>query len=390
MSDSEKNSLQINHLRYLDGFRAIAALYVVIHHASHYFGLKAEATMPYHIFYMVSSKGHYAVDIFIVISGFCLALPVVKNGGIMRENSYWDFVKRRAKRILPTYYIAIIFSLLIASLFAIGGEVPVRLESFTSVTSRDLLIHLFLLQDVFLDTAGSINHAFWSISVEWRIYFLFPAIIWSIRSYGLITTMIFAAIFSSLFLFLLKKNAEFYLGITGISPHYLLLFGTGVIGAQISYSSLKNINNFRNNTSWRSLIAGLVLFTLIADWRTEWEPFENWLLGTNFVFLDILIGLCTSCLLINFSIGNFRLLMKILSSQVISKIGIFAYSIYLVHVPILEIFYLIVITRLKLSPFYQLVIMDSLGLLVVIIASYVFFLIAEKPFMRKHKIIAMT
>ncbi|WP_410959855.1 acyltransferase family protein, partial [Salmonella sp. SAL4356] len=56
--------------------------------------------------------GHLAVSIFIVISGFCLALPVVAAGDRMRDGSL-NFFKRRARRILPPYYGALAFSLLL-------------------------------------------------------------------------------------------------------------------------------------------------------------------------------------------------------------------------------------------------------------------------------------
>ena len=67
------------HLGYLDGLRALAALYVVAVHAlsqvdRHHDRISA----PWSLITGLFLYGHYAVDLFIVLSGFCLMLPVVR------------------------------------------------------------------------------------------------------------------------------------------------------------------------------------------------------------------------------------------------------------------------------------------------------------------------
>src|SRR5205807_7495201 len=102
--------------------------------------------------------GRLAVALFIVISGFCLMLPVSRReldlrGGVPR------FFAKRARRILPPYYASIVLALLL---------LPVRVGKW------DLLSHLLLIQNLDPTRAVAINGVLWSIAVEWQIYFWFP------------------------------------------------------------------------------------------------------------------------------------------------------------------------------------------------------------------------
>ncbi|MBD0258097.1 MAG: acyltransferase family protein [Cytophagales bacterium] len=78
------------HLRYLDGLRAAAALFVVLHHAW------LEAGQAYQVL------GHYAVGLFIVLSGFCLMLPVVRGDGTLPGGPI-HFMRKPARPKQPPY-----------------------------------------------------------------------------------------------------------------------------------------------------------------------------------------------------------------------------------------------------------------------------------------------
>src|SRR5262245_17117716 len=101
------------HLKHVEGLRAIAALVVFLNHAYAQVWEQQGARPPAGLlsplrYSMVA--GHLSVAVFIVISGFCLALPVVKNGDELR-GGVLAFLKRRAWRILPPYYAAMALSL---------------------------------------------------------------------------------------------------------------------------------------------------------------------------------------------------------------------------------------------------------------------------------------
>src|SRR4051794_11475469 len=112
--------------------------------------------------------GHLAVAVFIVVSGFSLALAPLGDRGRLRGGTR-RFIRRRAWRILPAYWVALVLSTAIAalSLHSLAGP---------GTIAKSLTVHSLLLQDA-IDSQPP-NGAFWSIAVEWQIYFVFPLILW--------------------------------------------------------------------------------------------------------------------------------------------------------------------------------------------------------------------
>ena len=97
-------------LAYLDGLRAVAAAYVVMFHAV--LGFSALGLSgPWRLLRRAFAFGHEAVAIFIVLSGYCLMLPVVRKDAARLPVDFKRFVGRRAFRILPPYFMALLFSL---------------------------------------------------------------------------------------------------------------------------------------------------------------------------------------------------------------------------------------------------------------------------------------
>ena len=111
--------------------------------------------------------GHMAVAVFIVVSGFSLALAPMRNGGAL-PGGVRRFLRRRAWRILPAYWAALILSVPVTALLLSPDLGP-------GAAARSLGVHGLLLQDVVGSEAP--NGALWSIAIEWQIYFVFPLIL---------------------------------------------------------------------------------------------------------------------------------------------------------------------------------------------------------------------
>ncbi|NYF53707.1 acyltransferase family protein [Tunturiibacter gelidoferens] len=92
---SRPSKLQLD---FIDGLRAIAALYILFHHA-----LQSTGYFPPALHFM--GRGHDVVAIFITISGFYLALPLAQRGNWNLEAT--RFYQKRMRRILPPYFAAI-------------------------------------------------------------------------------------------------------------------------------------------------------------------------------------------------------------------------------------------------------------------------------------------
>ncbi|MCA1596629.1 MAG: acyltransferase family protein, partial [Chloroflexi bacterium] len=118
---SDSDSRRRARLDYLDGIRGLAALFVVFHHVwRQSFHAAAPEIPPWWLaFASTLSAGHYGVAVFIVLSGFCLMLPVAKSADGRIPGGVAAYLKRRSRRILPPYYAALAFSL--AALAIIPG-----------------------------------------------------------------------------------------------------------------------------------------------------------------------------------------------------------------------------------------------------------------------------
>lgn len=101
---------------FLDGIRGLSATFVLFYHAQLFTG-RGFNYIDLNVFLrplsIVFSFGHFAVAVFIVLSGFCLAIPMSMSSTKTLKGGFKRYILRRAKRILPPYYIALIFFILL-------------------------------------------------------------------------------------------------------------------------------------------------------------------------------------------------------------------------------------------------------------------------------------
>jgi peptidoglycan/LPS O-acetylase OafA/YrhL len=365
------------HLFHLDGLRALAAMYVVCSHVwleiwPIYYDRAPSGLLYYATHWLF--YGHYAVVLFIVLSGYCLMLPVIRSSS---EFKLSIFLKRRSKRILPPYYFALIFSLLLIWM-AIGQHTGTHWDISLPVTRRGFLAHLFMLHD--LATPGEINYVFWSIAVEFQIYLLFPLLLLTYKSR--------LGIAGPLLLSFLVTYGLFAL--TWISPalipfasffHYVALFSLGMFGAWVSFSAARQAGIYRDRWPWQ---VGLIFFaaltlitTALADPRTD---------AKKYLLLDIPMGLFIMALLVTTARKSMGSLARFLSAKALVFIGAFSYSLYLIHAPLIQLIWQYGLRPLHLGEFLTFVVLLGAGVPVISGISYVFFLFAERPFLSANHV----
>src|SRR4029450_13336607 len=156
----------------LDGIRGLAALFVMLHHCWLLsFPGYPRATGPLWSNWLI--YGHFAVVIFIVLSGFSLAVSPARHDWELGGGK--PSPHRRACRILPPYWAALAISLLIAWFVVPQPNTP-------APDAKSVFVYGLLLQDIF--GAHTPNGAFWSIAIEAQLYLVFPLMLILVRRAG--------------------------------------------------------------------------------------------------------------------------------------------------------------------------------------------------------------
>jgi peptidoglycan/LPS O-acetylase OafA/YrhL len=360
------------HIGWLDSLRALAALYVVLCHTAvtalpamnHLRGLEMLVVGPFRY-------GGIAVALFIVLSGYSLMIPVTRAGGVLRGGAL-QFFYRRAKRILPTYYAAIVFCLVMIH-FWVGHKTGTHWDSSLPVTWRGLALHLVMAQDLW--SRSEIDYPMWSISVEWRIYFCFPLLVLLFRRYGSAPAAIAASVYALLAFLCLRHTPYVY-----AMPDYFALFALGMLACQIGLGANERLQAFRDDTRWGLVSAPFVAvwLCLLYIWRAQSTP-------AHIFIMDVAAGAVWFILLIALSKPGPNVLRSALSVKPLVFIGTFSYSIYLVHAPLLQIAWQYGVQPLHLSLVkgYLLTVVGGGSFIVAI--SYLFFLAFERPFLNMKR-----
>lgn len=361
-------------LGFVDSMRALAALYVVLSHMvtevwqynNPPAGLTSALTVPF-------SYGHYAVSVFIVLSGFSLMLPVARRGGRMPW-SVAGFFWRRARRILPPYYCAMALSLLLIWLF-VGQKTGTHWDVSLPVTGRSILVHLLLIQNLSFTDSTTINHAFWSIAMECQIYLVFPLLVLLFRRYRPVLSTILIVGLSLALLFWLTLTwvgrLPYYAGFTFV-PQYFGLFAIGMCAAcaYTAPSSLAlRLGKWR---VWEAL--ALVCFVILALTVNTWPIY----------ILDLLTALSAVGLLLAAARPDVRNPVRAaLEWRPLVWIGGFSYSVYLIHAPLVQVIWQYGLRPLgfglgALPTYLALLVM---GTPLIVAASWLFWYGCERPFL---------
>lgn len=147
-------------LETIDALRGIAALAVVLHHAFIGYVRDSPLARLEPVFWL----GSTGVWLFIVISGFCIHLRYAKTAvqGRPEPPAFVPFWKRRLRRLYPAYFAAL---LLYAGLRLLDGSLT--LDRFFAY---DLSLHLLLIHNLDPETVFGFSGVFWTLALEEHLY----------------------------------------------------------------------------------------------------------------------------------------------------------------------------------------------------------------------------
>lgn len=353
------------HLAHVDGLRAVAALYVVCVHVLPRAWLPgAPHSTLLRLIAKVTSEGHFAVTAFLVISGFCLMLPVLRSDLKLRGGSA-VFFKRRYWRIAPPLYAAFVLSIAILQL------PRVRLAyAYPQVTLRQVLAHLFLVQ---MPTPGGLlagNAVLWSVSVECFAYLSFPLLLWLSRRFGPILPTLGYMIAGYIAIWPLRQT------MFGALPwQYLGVFALGALAAYASYSPALWAVRARRGAPWYSLAAvclgGVAVFCIASGWATA----ERYV-----ALLDLPVSSAVAAVLVGAARPGTSRLRSALGARPLAAVGLFSYSLYMIHYPLADALSQYVLNPMHLGQTAMEAALVLIVIPVVVLSAWGFYWVFERPF----------
>ena len=300
------------HIDGLAGIRGLAALFVVLNHIF----LRAWPGFPVdHAPLWAASLiyGRFAVVVFIVLSGFSLALAPAGSG--WRLDSVAAFARRRAWRILPPYWAALCFSL-VMTWYVLAQPLWPRPDG------KSVVVYGLLVQDAV--SAGSPNRAFWSIAIEAQLYVLLPLLLLLVRRVSAIAMVVLVAAVVGAFGVLAPHVTFLNDSLIRFTPDLAVLFAIGVLAAGIVSAGERN-----RSRPWAALalVASVPVVTLIVVEGSVWT-------NNHLFWVDLAWGPAIGCFLAAVATSRPRRLVQVLDTRALRSLGSFSYSLYLTHAPI--------------------------------------------------------
>jgi peptidoglycan/LPS O-acetylase OafA/YrhL len=299
--------IRLIHRTDIDGLRAIAVLLVILHH----YGVPG------------FGGGFIGVDVFFVISGFLIGGNIARDIRAGRF-SLLDFYDRRIRRILPALFV--MYALVLAAgtvvLFApdlhflsrIGAYVIAFLGNYALYRNAGLYGGQFADHVVLLHT--------WSLAVEEQFYLLFPLLM-------VATSALFRRRYAAV-----------------LWPLTLISFVSCIVVVRISPMTAFYLAPFR---AWE-LLAGALLATgtitapAVSSVRTAAAVLGLVLVAAADVLSGssspnpgelTLVPCAGACLILYASCDRGSVTGKLLGNGIMRRIGLWSYSLYLYHWPLL-------------------------------------------------------
>ena len=370
----------------IDGVRALAMLMVFTYHAWE------NGDAPRHMVHLLGREfnlfgmlGQFpaGVDLFMVLSGFCLFLPICKRVGAPVGWDWKDYARRRVQRIVPTYYVAILFATLLPYVLVILFHLLHQKANWQPLPSaKQYITHLTFTHTLFPDTWAGVCGAFWSLGLEAQFYLVFPLVIWAYAKYGIRVSAAMVVI-SVVYRVVASKLTD-----PGWTPQFLVgIFFLGrwmefALGMLAAYTVAAYRRKDRTRPGWEGTLAitgGLGLYALATSPLVDsmWAfPARELLLGTAYAIL--MTALCITATPIR----------KLFASKPMVKLALFSYSLFLIHQPLAYYMSEMFKKVLHLGGEKRFLMLLTVGFAIIAGISYLFFLLFEKPFLPKHRELA--
>lgn len=330
--------------------RALAAFAVIVSHLKT-FGPEVTAHPILRHLYPIFEYGRHGVALFFVISGFCIHLRWTKQYAETGRTrvGFFDFWKRRMHRLYPPYLIMLCCSMALA-IATVLYHVDLHISTVYPQTlsparwlTLDFFTHLCMLHGLagVFDYGGG-NGAMWSLAREEYFYLMYFILLSWRRSWGAYR-MLGVVLLLSL---LLPRLAEMFpLWWRGQAPW----FGHGVNwGMLLRYPFNAVDSALALWFQWGLGVAAVEAYyglLKLPRWCAWWALVPAWAAVANYGDTHNYYALSALC----WGMAFFTLINALLALERryllrdaglygwLAQVGLFSYSLYIVHVPLLAL-----------------------------------------------------
>ena len=358
----------------IDGLRFLAIMQVIFYHAL-YRGARAvldpsliqQGSLAY------LPNGAAGVELFFFISGYIIAFPFLSGPG----PGLRAFYGRRLTRLEPPYLLVLFLCFLAVSLA--GGHVgfaPALTKSDVS-SGTSFFASCFYLHGLLFHAPPRLDPPLWSLELEIQFYLLAPFFIMLYRTLGPVRRRVVIAFAAAALCLLVQVVGTRMLPIlrfTIFGNLYPFLIGIALCDLAIARNPFKLQPDARFDLVF---IAGMLLFLLSA---VLWYPWSQQV-STGIANLSIR---AVSIVLLYYGCARGSVSRRLVGAPWIALIGGACYSIYLVHVPVMQalggaIFRFAHPASLGSAFAIALLTLVPAGLII----GMIYYLLVERPCMRK-------
>ena len=352
----------------IDGLRGLACLFVV---ALHCYTLAGEFPTPFSFDKIFCNIAYSGVDLFFLLSGFCLAYPILKRGGT--RFNWRSYIWKRASRIFPPYWCTLIICLFVSKIIYIFN-VPL-LSNTPSLTWNVPPSQFF--QYLLLIRSNEFILSSWTLPLEWRWYFILPAFLFLLVRLSSLYAIMLSILISILCVPVLQSpNVPLRISLVLTQmPIYLPTFVAGLWVADLIIKKRKSELEliFVKHSHWFLLASMIACYLENPKWNVPSTRVIAWMPIFFFLTISVIFNI------------HFK---RVFEWQPLVKTGEFSYSLYLIHELPLKIAHTIE-GHLNIPDdfkwlFYQFLIFPCL-----IAIGYIFFKLVEEPLLswsRKYKL----
>lgn len=305
----------------LDGLRGIAVLIVFLSHTS---GREIYLSTQLNF----AGIGHIGVYLFFCLSAYFLATRLFEEG--IYSKSVKRFYIKRVLRILPLYYLVLLLVFLLQEYGGVYDERYLHIKNGT----EGFLQHLFLYRG---------DSVFWSVVVEEQFYLLVPLWIylflrfkiWAVIGFASLGLVNFILYMCKYLYFPIQSDAIKYLTTNNRSSgNYIDIFIFTIIIVYFFHHYRPFFERHKKRIIGASTIAfiGLMTYTVYA---VSMNIFGAYRPNYYIRYISLMYTVVFTFFILSVVMGN--QLNKYLNWTWLRKVGIYGFSIYLLHFPIFQV-----------------------------------------------------